>query len=73
MKKTSGTFTRRQMLGGLAVGAGSLVLTGVRAQQFKGGSESTANSDRLAMGEAFWRDVSSHYERADGIVNPSDG
>ena len=73
MKKTSGTFTRRQVLGGLAVGAGSLVLPGVRAQQFMGGSESTANSDRLAMDEAFWRDVGSHYERADGIINLEHG
>ncbi len=76
MKKTPGTYSRRSLLSSFALGTAALA-TGVthaqssatRLPQFNRHSD----AERLARDEAFWQEVATYYERAEGIVNLEHG
>ncbi len=76
MKKIPSTYSRRSVLNSIALG-GAAMITGIANAQTAATTlpQFTSQSDatRLASDEAFWREVATYYERAEGIVNLEHG
>jgi len=74
MTSTATRFSRRSILNGLALSAATLA-TGKLSAQITAMPTPPLNADaaRLAQDEAFWREVATYYDRADGIVNLEHG
>jgi selenocysteine lyase/cysteine desulfurase len=74
MSNTTPRFSRRDILNGLALGTAALATGNLNAQTSAMPTPpSNADAARLAQDEAFWREVASYYDRADGIVNLEHG
>ncbi|MCB1665022.1 MAG: aminotransferase class V-fold PLP-dependent enzyme [Pseudomonadales bacterium] len=71
MKKTSATFSRRQMLG--LLGAGVAASPRLLAQTSSPMPPANTDASRLARDEAFWKEVGSYYDRTEGIINLEHG
>lgn len=80
--KSPGTFSRRTLLSGFAAGALATVAGAAKAQSTATSQGSAPalpvppadqSAARLAQDEAFWRDVSTHYRRVEGIIDLEHG
>ena len=76
MKKTPSTYSRRSVLSSFALGTAALA-TGIANAQSAATQLPNFNrhsdADQLAKDEAFWQEVATYYERAEGIVNLEHG